>query len=67
MFVSELSTSAEARTIVRALNDLAHALGLIVVAEGPEHPDEVNFLTEIGCDQAQGYYFLPPGRGQRLY
>jgi len=60
MFVSELSSSAEARTIVRALNDLAHALGLVVVAEGPEQPEEVEFLTEIGCDQAQGYYFSRP-------
>ena len=60
LFVSELSSSVEARTIVRAVTDLAHALGLIVVAEGPEYPEEVEFLTEIGCDQAQGYYFSRP-------
>jgi EAL domain-containing protein (putative c-di-GMP-specific phosphodiesterase class I) len=66
MFVSELSTSAEARTIVRALNDLAHALGLVVVAEGPEQPEDVEFLTEIGCDQAQGYYFSRPVEAPEL-
>ncbi len=60
LFVSELESSAEARTIVRAITDLAHALGLVVVAEGPENGGEVAFLTEIGCDQAQGYYFSRP-------
>jgi EAL domain-containing protein (putative c-di-GMP-specific phosphodiesterase class I) len=66
VFVSELSTSAEVRTIVRAINDLAHALGLIVVAEGPEQPGEVDFLTEIGCEQAQGYYFSRPVEAAEL-
>jgi len=66
LFVSELSVSAEARTIVRAINDLAHALGLVVVAEGPEHPEEVDFLAEIGCDQAQGYYFSRPVEAAEL-
>ena len=66
VFVSELSTSAEVRTIVRAINDLAHALGLIVVAEGPEQPAEVEFLAEIGCEQAQGYYFSRPVEAAEL-
>jgi EAL domain-containing protein (putative c-di-GMP-specific phosphodiesterase class I) len=60
IFVSELESSTEARTIVRAIVDLAHALGLGVIAEGPETAREVEFLTEIGCDQAQGYFFARP-------
>ncbi len=66
LFVSEVETSPEARTIVRAIVNLAHALDLTVVAEGPETPGEVEFLTDIGCDQAQGYYFSRPVEGAAL-
>lgn len=66
VFVAELESSPEARTIVRAIVDLAHALGLEVIAEGPETGREVEFLTEIGCDQAQGYFFARPAEADGI-
>ncbi|HYT38325.1 MAG TPA: EAL domain-containing protein, partial [Acidimicrobiia bacterium] len=40
--------------------DLAHALGLVVVAEGVETGDQVTHLRRLGCDLAQGYFFARP-------
>jgi len=64
-FVMGLTTSTgkEDTAIVRAIIDLAHNLGVRVVAEGVEDEDTMNLLIEYGCDEAQGYYFsrpLPP-------
>ncbi|HEY4098556.1 MAG TPA: EAL domain-containing protein, partial [Baekduia sp.] len=40
--------------------DLAHNLGLTVVAEGVEDEDALSMLVEYGCDVAQGYFFSRP-------
>jgi EAL domain-containing protein (putative c-di-GMP-specific phosphodiesterase class I) len=50
--------------IVRATVDLAHKLGLTVVAEGVETADALDRLASFGCEYAQGYHIgkpLPPG------
>ena len=39
---------------------LTHALDLEVITEGVETREQLDFLRERGCDQAQGYYFSPP-------
>ena len=39
---------------------LAHALGVIAVAEGVETADQQEILRELGCDLAQGYHFAKP-------
>jgi diguanylate cyclase (GGDEF)-like protein len=59
-FISNLMTSAEDASIVRAIISLAHGLRLKVVAEGVETADQVAFLQKLGCDQYQGYYFSRP-------
>ena len=59
-FVSGLGTEADAGVIVSAIIDLAHALGLIVIAEGVETRDQLTVLEELGCDQALGFYFSEP-------
>jgi EAL domain-containing protein (putative c-di-GMP-specific phosphodiesterase class I) len=46
--------------IVAAVVNLAHALGLEVVAEGVETPAQLEALRELGCDFAQGYLFSRP-------
>jgi diguanylate cyclase (GGDEF)-like protein len=48
------------RPFLRTIVHLAHDLGLTVVAEGVETPDQVTLLRELGCDKAQGYYFGRP-------
>jgi EAL domain-containing protein (putative c-di-GMP-specific phosphodiesterase class I) len=40
--------------------DLAHALGLKVVAEGVETAEAAALLQTMGCDAAQGYFFARP-------
>ena len=54
------------RDIVRSTVELAHHLGLQVVAEGVESEDALRVLREFGCDQAQGYLISRPMRPERL-
>ena len=53
-------TSPDARAVVDAVVKLAHALGLRVVAEGVETVRQQLILTEMGCDELQGYLFAKP-------
>ena len=46
--------------IVRSTIDLAHGLGLAVVAEGVENAAILAGLAKLGCDEAQGYYIAKP-------
>ena len=53
-------TSSDDETIVRSTIDLAHNLGLTVVAEGVETKKVYNRLRDLGCDIAQGYLISKP-------
>jgi diguanylate cyclase len=59
-FVTDLERSADARAVVDAVIKLAHALGKRVVAEGVETLRQRRILTEMGCDELQGYLFAHP-------
>jgi diguanylate cyclase (GGDEF)-like protein len=59
-FVSDLETSLDARAIVSAVIQLAHALGLRVVAEGVETEGQRDVLVALACDELQGYLFARP-------
>jgi len=59
-FTQAVQTSAQDRAIVLSLLDLAHKLGLEVVAEGVETQDHCDFLRGHGCEKGQGYYFGKP-------
>jgi diguanylate cyclase (GGDEF)-like protein/PAS domain S-box-containing protein len=56
-FVRELRSSADAQAIVRAILGLGESLGLKVLAEGIEHPEDLAFLKGMGCQEGQGYHF----------
>jgi EAL domain-containing protein (putative c-di-GMP-specific phosphodiesterase class I) len=58
-FVRDLMQNPDDVSIVRAIISLAHSLRLRVVAEGVETADQLTFLTELGCDQYQGFYCSP--------
>jgi len=53
-FVASLESDARNRTIVRSIIDLAHGLGLSVVAEGVETQEALDMLAEWECDLVQG-------------
>lgn len=59
-FIADMTSSAESRTIVMSIVRLAHELNLRVVAEGVEDGRSLDWLAEIGCDIAQGYFFAKP-------
>ncbi len=59
-FVMEMAVDASDAAIVRSTIDLAHNLGLKVVAEGVESEDAWRHLEALGCDYAQGYYLSRP-------
>ena len=58
-FVSELENAAS-EVIVRSITEMAHALGLSVVAEGVESDRLMKELTAMGCDVAQGFFWSRP-------
>lgn len=59
-FVQDVDREEDAKSIVRAVIKLAHALGLEVVAEGVETEAQQRILIRMGCDQLQGYLFAKP-------
>ncbi len=65
-FVQDLETSADARAVVDAVIRLAHALGLVVVAEGVETKEQGDILMRMGCDELQGFYFAHPLQASAL-
>jgi diguanylate cyclase (GGDEF)-like protein len=61
-FITTMTPGSADAAIVRTCIDLGRNLGMSVVAEGVETADIWNQLTELGCDQAQGYYLARPMR-----
>jgi diguanylate cyclase (GGDEF)-like protein len=59
-FVSPLPPEATRAPLVAAITAMARALGLRVVAEGIEHPYQAALMSELGCDEGQGYWFDRP-------
>jgi len=60
MFVDDMNNDKDTRAIVQSTIELAHILGLYVVAEGVETLEVLNLLRDMGCDKAQGYYMCKP-------
>ena len=59
-FVMNMLDDPRDKSIVKAAIDLAHNLGLNVVAEGIEAQGMQDLLTEMGCDYGQGYHIARP-------
>jgi len=59
-FVAGLGRDEEDSAIVSAIVKMAHALGLTVVAEGVERPEQLERLRELGCDRVQGRLIAKP-------
>lgn len=65
-FVRSLCGAPEDVAIVKAIIQMAHSLGLVVVAEGVESEDILKILQDLNCDSAQGYLFAKPAAASAL-
>ncbi|MCM2357037.1 MAG: EAL domain-containing protein [Geobacteraceae bacterium] len=65
-FVAGLCRDNDDAAIVRAVICMAHSLNMKVLAEGIENSDQLHFLTELGCDEAQGFYLAMPMAAEDL-
>jgi EAL domain-containing protein (putative c-di-GMP-specific phosphodiesterase class I) len=59
-FVQNIGSDEDDETIVRSTIELAHSLGITVVAEGVESEDVLQRLRRLGCDLAQGFGLAHP-------
>lgn len=59
-FVSQIGAMADDTALVTAIIEMARALNLVVVAEGVETKEQLEFLAAQKCDEAQGYLFSRP-------
>ena len=59
-FIGEVDTDEAAAAIVRTIIMLGKSLDLEIVAEGIEMPEHAKYLRELGCDEAQGYFYGRP-------
>jgi EAL domain-containing protein (putative c-di-GMP-specific phosphodiesterase class I) len=65
-FVSGVDRNVDDRAIVKAPIDMAHAVGLTVVAEGVESREQEDHLRALGCDRAQGFLYARPQPAQAI-
>lgn len=59
-FVRNATLDREARAIVESSIELGHKLGMRVVAEGIERQADWDLISELGCDEGQGYFLARP-------
>jgi EAL domain-containing protein (putative c-di-GMP-specific phosphodiesterase class I) len=64
-FIGGLGSDPDGATIIGAVVELGHGLGLGVAAEGVETDAQRAQLQALGCDSAQGYLFSPAVPGQQ--
>ena len=60
LFVQRSDLDAADRAILRSIIQMAHDLGLVVIAEGVENRAQLRLLQELGCDLVQGYLLHRP-------
>jgi len=65
-FVQTLATGPKDRVLCESIIRMAHALELVVVAEGVETDEQRKILQALGCDYAQGYLFGRPMPAQQM-
>jgi diguanylate cyclase (GGDEF)-like protein len=65
-FIDHLDVEPADALLVGGVIRVAHALGLTVVAEGVERPEQLDRLRTLGCDAAQGYLLARPVPAEAL-
>jgi EAL domain-containing protein (putative c-di-GMP-specific phosphodiesterase class I) len=64
--VKDVATDADSRTLISAMTAMAHKMNILVVPEGVETEEQLSFLREAECDEAQGYLFSAPVSPERF-
>ncbi|WP_372963943.1 EAL domain-containing protein [Marinobacter sp.] len=59
-FIQDVVNETDDASLVRAIINMAHSLGLRVIAEGVEEEAQCHFLTAENCDFSQGYFYSRP-------
>jgi len=59
-FVSDICNDPDDAAIVKAIVTLGHSLGMEIIAEGVETPEQLEYLTAVGCDFLQGFLLSRP-------
>lgn len=65
-FIKNIGREEGTENIIHSIINMAHALNLKVVAEGVETEAQLDFLRELNCDYAQGYYFARPDTKENI-
>jgi EAL domain-containing protein (putative c-di-GMP-specific phosphodiesterase class I) len=66
-FVKGIPFKEKDNAIAHSILNLAHSIGMVVVAEGVERQDQMDFLKARGCDKAQGYMISPPVAKKEMF
>jgi len=66
-FIGRISAGDDSVEIVRSIVNLAHGLGLTVIAEGVETQEQLNFIKALACELGQGYLISKPLEPDRAY
>lgn len=64
--IENLRTDHDSRVIVQSLIKMLHDLNYVVLAEGVEDRETLNYLEQYQCDVIQGYFYSPPMKLERL-
>ncbi|MBR6381843.1 MAG: EAL domain-containing protein, partial [Lachnospiraceae bacterium] len=59
-FLKNFEGNEKSRTILKSITAMASLIGMRTVCEGVETAEAADFLTQIGCERLQGYYFGKP-------
>ncbi|MDH4030608.1 MAG: EAL domain-containing response regulator [Chromatiales bacterium] len=65
-FTRNATRDREARAIVESSIELGHKLGLKVVAEGIEKQEDWDLISDMGCDEGQGFFIARPMSGDKV-
>ena len=65
-FVASLGQDRQHDAIVRTIFELAHTLGMATLAEGVETESQLDRLTELGCEWAQGFLLARPAPAESV-
>jgi len=59
-FTQKLGKNLKTNSLIQAIIDMCHQMGIKVIAEGVETIEQLDFYRENNCDYIQGYYFYKP-------